>query len=324
MRTTQVFIVGLILVLVSGCSTSATSPPEDGIPSTTSVTPKVIVQGGTEGKEILQTIDLDNCDGKSDAVRSEEWTMSVDVTVSAEIAASAGVSAEVVSAEVQAAVGAALSQGSSKSMAIQLTAPPGTHMNFQIVWVGDEQVGIVQDVAGLDIPIAFRSFVPYDVRVKSQFDVGCPGQSAFQGVAPSSTDTSPTPQPITNSRVRWVQEVSQIPESGTQLTWDLSGGQILLLGGGQFQIGDVFCGGDAQRICILIYQASTRQTVTINALVPRQNYVSVTESLSADEALEDKEPLFWIPPNCVSGCQRATVLFFEDGALVNKVNLTAP
>ena len=190
MRTTKwAILLGLVLILSSGCS-APTPLPSTNSSSTTSATPNVIVQGVTEGKEILQTIDLDNCNGKSDAVRSEEFTMSVDVTVSAEIAASAGVSAEVVSAEVQAAVGAALSQGSSKSMSIQLTAPPGTHMNFQIAWVGNEQVGVVQDVAGLDIPIAFRSFVPYDVRIRSQFDAGCPGQQPFQEIVPSPASVS--------------------------------------------------------------------------------------------------------------------------------------
>ncbi|RME60583.1 hypothetical protein D6779_01920 [Candidatus Parcubacteria bacterium] len=137
--------------------------------------------------------------------------MSIDVTVSAEIAASAGVSAEVVSTEVQAAVSTALSQGSAKSMAIQLTAPPGTHMNFQIAWVGDEQVGIVQDVAGLDIPIAFRSFVPHDVRIKSQFDVGCPNAQSFQEVVPPTTNI-PTVTPT-----RQAQSTGVCQESGGAL-----------------------------------------------------------------------------------------------------------
>ena len=154
-------------------------------------------------------------------------------------------------------------------------------------------------------------------------------QPSLPTVIPTARPTVtplPTSQPPTSVSipVRWLQETSQVPESGTQLTWELSGGQVMFLSGGQFQIGDVFCGGDARQICVLIYQASTHQTVTINALVPRQNYIGITESLSSDEALEEKEPLFWIPPNCVSGCQRATVLFFEDGELINKVSLTAP
>ena len=147
------------------------------------------------------------------------------------------------------------------------------------------------------------------------------------------TDTpAPTTTPIPTTRpptsipytVRWIQEMSQVPESGTQLTWNLSAGQVMLLSGGQLQVGDTFCGGDVQQICVLIYKASTDQTVTVDSLIPRQNYVGITEALSPDEALEEKEPLFWIPPNCTSGCRKATVLFFEDGTLVNKVSITAP
>ena len=312
--------LGIILVLLGGCSTSA--PPTASSSATPVPATKVIVQGVTEGKEITQTIDLNNCDGKSDAVRTEEYTTSVEVTVSAEMAASVGVSAEVISAEAQSAVTASLSQSGSKTTSIQLTAPPGTHMSFQITWVGSERVGVVQNVAGLKIPVAFRSFEPSDVRIKSQFDIGCPRQPDFQEVVPSPTTVLPTMLPSTGAR--WLQEVSQIPESGTQLSWHLSAGQVLFLSGGQFQIGEVFCGGSAQQVCVLIYKASTDQTLVVNSLVPRQNYVGVTESLSPEEALRDKEPMFWLPPNCVSGCQRATVLFFTDGKLVNKVSMNAP
>ena len=89
-------------------------------------------------------------------------------------------------------------------------------------------------------------------------------------------------------------------------------------------MGDIFCGGDVQQICVLIYEASIDQTVAVDNLVPRQNYVGITEALSPEEALEEKEPLFWGPPNCTSGCRKAVVLFFEDGALVDRVFIDAP
>jgi len=164
-----------------------------------------------------------------------------------------------------------------------------------------------------------------------EFEV--PNEQTTTATSVMITDTpAPTTTPIPTTRpptsipytVRWIQEASQVPESGTQLTWNLSAGQVMLLSGGQLQVGDTFCGGDVQQICVLIYKASTNQTVTVDSLIPRQNYVGITEALSPDEALEEKEPLFWIPPNCTSGCRKATVLFFEDGTLVNKVSITAP
>ena len=204
MRLKKSWLLFVALLLFSGCSsTSYSSNSVESSDSNNSLA-KVSVQGIVEGKEILQTIDLDNCGGKSDAVRIEEMTMSVDVTVSSEIAASVGASAEVISAEVQRAVQSTFSQSGSKSMSIQLTAPPDTHMNFQIAWVGDERVGVVQNVADVSIPIAFRSFIPHDVRIKSQVDVGCPGQKEFQEsiipitatpISSPSNTSAPNPMP---------------------------------------------------------------------------------------------------------------------------------
>jgi hypothetical protein len=140
-------------------------------------------------------------------------------------------------------------------------------------------------------------------------------------VTPIPTSRPPTSIPFVTS---WIQEVGQVPESGTQLSWRLSPGQTFYLSGGQFQIGNVFCGGDAKQICVLIYQTSIEQTLTINSLIPRQNYIGITEILSPDDILKEKEPVFWIPPNCISGCKRATVLIFRDGKLENKMSFTAP
>ena len=138
---------------------------------------------------------------------------------------------------------------------------------------------------------------------------------------PIPTTRPPTSLPYA---VHWVQEVSQVPESGNQLTWSLSAGQVMLLSGGQLQVGETFCGGDVQQICVLVYKASADQIVTVNNLVPRLNYVGIAEALSPNEALKEKESLFWMPPNCTNGCRKATVLFFEDGVLVDKVFITAP
>ncbi|MCB0310789.1 MAG: hypothetical protein KDD42_06125, partial [Bdellovibrionales bacterium] len=175
----------IVVVALAGClSPIPTAPP----------TPSVIIQGDTPGTEEVQPIELDNCNGKADAAREEQRTRSVEFTISGEIAASLGASAEVISAEVQAAIGAAMQQGSEQSTKITLVAPPGTRMAFQLVWIGDEQLGIVQNLRASNIPIAFRSFTPTDVRIKSQYDIGCPPAAGQNGsVAPQ-----PTAQPSQN------------------------------------------------------------------------------------------------------------------------------
>lgn len=147
------------------------------------------MQGDTPGREVVQPIELDNCDGKADAKRIEHRTRSVESTISAEVAAKFGVSAEVLSAEVQATVGAAIGVTDGQGTSIELVAPPGTRMAFQLVWIGNEQVGIVQNLRASNIPIAFRSFRPTDVRIKSQYNIGCPPTPTAQpsALAPQST-----------------------------------------------------------------------------------------------------------------------------------------
>jgi hypothetical protein len=50
-------------------------------------------------------------------------------------------------------------------------------MVFELVWIGTEKFGIVQNIRNSGDPIAFQSFLPTDVRIKSQSDIGCPGPS---------------------------------------------------------------------------------------------------------------------------------------------------
>ena len=174
----------IALLFLYGCGSS--SEESSQIPSET----EVVIQGNTQGKEVIQTLAINNCDGKSDLSRIEEYAQSVDVTISTEIAATIGASAEIISAEVQAAVGAGTTQSGSRSMSIQLTAPPQTHMQFQLIWTGNEQIGVVQNLRGSHIPIAFQGFIPTDVRIKSQNDIGCPGTDTVHDVVGSEPTTS--------------------------------------------------------------------------------------------------------------------------------------
>lgn len=178
-----------LALLLNGCVAPS---PQAAVPS-----PQVIMQGDTPGKEEVQPIELDNCNGKGDAKRIEQRSRSIESTISAEIAAKFGASAEVLSAEVQAVVGAAMKWGSERSTSIELVAPPGTRMAFQLVWIGDEQLGIVQNLRASNIPIAFRSFKPTDVRIKSQYDIGCPPTPSVQRpvATPESRSVAPVLSP---------------------------------------------------------------------------------------------------------------------------------
>ena len=135
--------------------------------------PTVTVQSDNPEKQEQQTIEIDNCGGRSDAIRTEQRSQTIDVTISTELAAKLGLSSAVISTEVQDIVSEAMGKHSERSTSIQLTAPPRTRMLFSLVWSGEEQTGVVQNLGAPNVPIVFRVFTPTDVRVKSQFDIGC-------------------------------------------------------------------------------------------------------------------------------------------------------
>jgi len=167
-------------------------------------TSQVIIQGETVGKEEIQTFEIDNCTGKADIPRTEMREQSVDVTISAEVAQKIGTTVEILSAEAQVAVGTAIGRGDRRSTQITVSAPPGTRMAFQLTWIGTERIGTVQYLYGSPGGV-FRAFTPTDVRIKSQYDIGCPSTNApvSSNIDPVSTVTNvpiqkatDTPQPI--------------------------------------------------------------------------------------------------------------------------------
>lgn len=165
-------ILVLVLVMtVCGCTPSGFEP---GATLVAEATPTVTIQSKTSGVEETQLIQLDNCDGKANLTRTEQRSQTIDAEISAEVAAQIGASAQVIYGDVQAAVGMALAAGNARGTSIELAAPPGTKMEFQLIWIGDEEVGVVQKILNSEIPIAFRSFSASDVRIKSQYDLGCP------------------------------------------------------------------------------------------------------------------------------------------------------
>ncbi len=186
-------IIASMLLSLCACQPVVNTEPA----STANPVTQVVVQGESPNEQVIQTIEIDNCDGMSDVTRTEQRTRSVEVTISTEMAAKIGASVEVVSAEIQAAVGSAIASEAQSSTSIQLSAPPGTRMLFQLLWIGKEQVGIVQNLRGSGIPVVFQSFTPTDVRIKSQQDIGCPSPGALQPVvtsqpSPTQPEVAPT------------------------------------------------------------------------------------------------------------------------------------
>ena len=165
----SIFSLFILSVALLGCNSTPSPEPVSQVNGGT----QVVLQSEIDNHEVIQEFDIDNCDGKADATRIEHRSSSIDVTVSTELAARIGVSAQVISADVQAAVGTALSLGGERGTSIELKAPPNTHMFFQLAWLGKSRIGVVQNVSGSNLPVAFQSFSPDNVRIKSQYDIGC-------------------------------------------------------------------------------------------------------------------------------------------------------
>jgi hypothetical protein len=175
-----------VTLLLSSCVPA--SPPLTPAPQPTAA-PQVIIQGENPAKEELQTIEIDNCNGKTDIPRTETRSQSIETTISAELAAKLGAQGPVIYGEVQATVGAALGRKAERTSSIQVSAPPGSRMVFQLAWTGPEQLGFVQNLRGSSLPVAFTVFTPTDVRIKNQLDIGCPAPNKQSPT--SSTEAHP-------------------------------------------------------------------------------------------------------------------------------------
>ncbi len=198
----------LAVVLLTGCvPASSTFTP---VPQPTAA-PQVIIQGENPSKEEIQTIEIDNCNGKTDISRTETRSQSIETTISADLAAKLGASGAVIYGEVQATVGTALGRKVERATAFQISAPPGSRIVFQLAWTGPEQLGFVQNLRGSSLPVAFTVFTPTDVRIKNQNDIGCP--------TPIKPATGSIKTIVTSSKLdRWacIQEA----DSHKKTTWE--------------------------------------------------------------------------------------------------------
>jgi hypothetical protein len=143
---------------------------------------------GPSGRE-LETIRLNNCDGKADTTQVVERGQTVQIEGGAQL----GVSIEVI----QAAVTGKYSKGFSYKKSQMLTAPPGTNMEFTLEWTMEERVGTVAKDGQAATKAGYRYIIPTYVQISSQKDFGCAGSSQPTLPAPSASKVTPPIQPPT-------------------------------------------------------------------------------------------------------------------------------
>ncbi|GEM_PF-1403082 len=319
-----VFMSFLVLALfITSCQPTVPSagiPQNDGIADV-----RVNTAPPTETKINTEEFPLPNCGGTGEIRQTLGTTASVfkSITIGAKATARGGGEAIVISEpvilkleiEVEVAYQKTYESASSRLDSIDMPAAAGSHVVYEIGWYEQTFESIVEyssDGQVYEAPYVYKLRIP---KIENSYQVSCNGSSnSGQGITPQPTSV--------NSGLRWEQEAAQVPASGTSLKWELAVGQILFLSGGQIRINGEYCGGDANQICVLVFQATTPQTVIVDALIPENNWYGISSTLSPDDAVSEKEPQFWYPPNCINGCKKATVLYFTNGKLVNKTTLT--
>lgn len=284
----------------------------------------------------IQEIRTSNCDGANPTTTISR-SLIQEQTTYFEVAVEAGglvrgspiptVLEGEVEAKIKAALGSSFGNKSEQTISTILTTQPGQALKHKILWNETKVKGFVDVVySSGTATINFEKVIGIELFDRTSETLSCEENGASI-LPPTPLEITPAlpqqEQPTSSPRsgLRWEQEVADVP-NGTTIKWDLASGQILLLSGGQMRINDVYCGSDANQICVLLFQSTTPQTVIVDALIPNNNWYGVSSTLTQDEALSEKEPQFWYPPNCITGCKRATILYFTDGQLVEKTTLT--
>ncbi|RME57602.1 hypothetical protein D6779_08365 [Candidatus Parcubacteria bacterium] len=339
MKKISQLIIPLAILFLASCVPQMT--PQQGDISTSSA--KVIRVKDAIPQEMsldgeIEEFRLPNCGGSSEVRQTlgNQATVSKSVEVGKTGSLSGSGSVEIPEAiriEMEVAVEEnyreTFTAANSRLDTIEMAAAPGTEIVYLITWHQQVYESTVQYVDGNRIYEAPYSYILRVPKIKGSYPVECAqsGANTLQSeptkTPVSSYQSSPTSRPV-SVLPRWDEEVSDVPSTGTKLRWDLDAGQLLFISGGQLRLNNTYCGGSEQQICVFIYTATSPQTVIIDALVPGNNYYGISSSLTPDEAIGEKEPQFWYPPNCTTGCQYATVFVFRDGQMVEKKTLTKP
>lgn len=324
MKNHQFLFVFVLALFITSCLPSPAIPPVSAPQNGGFDDVRVNTVAPREAKISIEQFPLPNCGGTGEIRQTLGTTASVFKSVTIGVKATARGGGEMtipetaklkLEIEVEGAYQKTYESASSRLDTIYMPAAAGTHVVYEIGWYEQTFESIVEFSSSgqvYEAPYIYKLRIP---KIENSYQVSCSGSSSNnQGVTPQPDSAKP--------RSRWEQEAARVPASGTSLRWELAAGQLLFLSGGQIRIYGEYCGDDANQICILVFQATVPQTVIVEALIPENNWYGISSTLLPDDAVREKEPQFWYPPNCINGCKKATVLYFTDGKLVNRVILT--
>jgi len=202
-------------------------------------------------------------------------------------------------------------QGVQQGTGWDLPAAENTIVSYTIMWRELWQKGYVY------VTLADKSVVRVDVKYRTGFLSDIIGKDAQSCSGEQAQQVPPTLVPenrlIPSNVGTWLYNINQVPSAGSQVTWELNSGEVLILTGGRVRYGGFYCGDDQYQICVVIIHALSKQSITITDLIAQNNWLGVTSTMSSEQTLSEVQHWFWKSPNCGSGCLKATIAFFEDG-----------
>jgi hypothetical protein len=156
----------LISIVLTGCDTNG---------GTVELT---VNETSAEITEVTkEAIRMNNCGGTGEVKQVAERSKSVNV----EYAGSLGVDKVVVNGEVSAKYG----EINTSAKKMELVAPAGTNMEFQIEWTEKTWIGIVT-AQGKDGQASYKVSVPISVELISSQNLGCDSTSNNVPVNPTT------------------------------------------------------------------------------------------------------------------------------------------
>lgn len=185
-RSARFFLLMSILLL-SACNSLQDAQKID--PSDVQVGPPI---SEVESSEV-ETVHMNNCGGKADALQTAERSKAVSIGGELEIGANYQV--------VEGAISAKYEQTNSSSKSQTLIAPPGTNMEFVLIWIQNVKTGLI-NVEGKSGQATYRISTPISVELALSEDLGCQGivQAPVVPAIPEST-RSPQTVPTSESSV---------------------------------------------------------------------------------------------------------------------------
>lgn len=321
------FVIGLLLV---ACAPASSQTPTPELPAVSEpIAGPVVSVGEPEIVDTGPTTEVVwNCgDGGGIIVKHPSRSVSTGYAVEWEVGGTVGIGLVIgegvvpggveLTSSLEGHVANQFSQGVQQGTGWDLPAGENTIVIYTIMWREIWQPGYV------DVTLADKSITRVNVKYRTGFQSDITGKDFQVCDERQGEQVPPTAAPIPEQTLipasvgTWSHNINQIPATGTQLTWELNVGEVLILTGGRIRYSDFYCGDDNSQICVLIIHATRNQSITINDLIAQNNWLGVTSVFNSEEALSDVEPWFWKPPNCINGCSKATAAFFEDQQLTD-------